>query len=84
MKKMIRKVVTHVPTGVAWQTRGFPLTETREHEYDNWLMRVMSGEATCFTLDTGLNDNHSRLTLFNAELLKRCVIEVEVYEERDE
>ena len=83
-KKMIRKIVTHVPTGKSWQTRGQPLTKEREDEYDKWLMRVMNGDVVCFALATGLNDWHSRLTLFNAEMLKQCVVEVEVYEERDE
>jgi len=83
-KQMIRKIVTHVPTGKSWQTQGFPATAERQEEYGRWLVRVLNGETTGFTLATGLNDKHFRQTLFNAELLKQCVVEVEVYEERDE
>lgn len=80
----IRKIVTHVPTGKSWQTKGFPYNSERESEYSRWLVRVLDGETSSFTLPTGLNDNHFRQTLFNAELLKQCVVEVEVYEDRDE
>ena len=80
----IRKVVTHVPTGRQWATRGFPLNAEREEEYGKWLFRVLNGDTPAFTLPTGLNDKHFRQTAFNAELLKQCVVEVEVYEDRDE
>jgi hypothetical protein len=82
--KKIRKVVTHVPTGKQWATQGFPFNAVREDEYGKWLIRVLNDDTPAFTLPTGLNDKHSRQTLFNEELLKQCVIEVEVYEERDE
>jgi hypothetical protein len=81
---MIRKIVTHVPTGKSWQTQSFPCTDERQNEYGNWLIRVLNGTTSSFTLATGLNDKHFRQTMFNEELLKQCVVEVEVYEERDE
>ena len=82
--RKIRKIVTHVPTGRTWQTRGFPYNDERDSEYGKWLTRVLDGETVCFSLPTGLNDNHFRQTVFNAELLKQCVVEIEVYEDRDE
>ena len=82
--KKIRKIVTHVPTGRTWQTQGVPYTNERDEEYGRWIVRVLNGESVAFTLPTGMNENHSRQTMFNAELLKQCVVEVEVYEVRDE
>jgi len=83
-RQMICKVVTHVPTGKSWQTQGFPLNDERQTEYGKWLLRVLNGETASFTLPTGLNDKHFRQTLFNAELLTQCIVEVEVYEERED
>ena len=82
--KKIRKVVTHVHTGRRWDTMGVPYSPEKEEEYVKWLFRILSGETTAFTMSTGLNDKHVRQTLFNAELLKQCVVEIEVYEDSEE
>lgn len=81
--RKIRKVVTHVSTGRQWATPGVPYTEALDNDYFEWLKRRMDADCA-FTIPTGLNDTHHRHTSFNPEILKQCVVEVEIYEDRDE
>lgn len=84
MIKMIRKVVTHVPTGRQWHSRGQVYSEKIEKEYEKSLDRLLMGETTAFAIPTGVGPKHSRLTFFNAHIFKECVFEIELYEDRDE
>ena len=78
--KMIRKVIHHLPTDKEWFSKGVELTNEVDKAYNEWLSDIMSGNTTAFSFVASLGDTSTRKVAFTNEVLKNCVVYLEVWE----
>ena len=77
--KFIRKVVTYVPTGRQWYGKPREYSEEADQQFAQWMGNIGSGKTVSFTIDTGM-PGLERSSAFSEDIIKMCVVEVEIYE----
>ena len=80
--KMIRKVIHHLPTDKEWFSKGVELTNEIDKDYNEWVVGITVGSTKAFTFLAGMGDDSIRKMAFTENILKDCVVYLEVWEVR--
>ena len=83
IKKMIRQVIHHLPSGALYESKGFDWDKDSQEALEDLVERLAKlepGTGACLTIETS---NGSKFVI-PKKVLDECILKVEVYEHNTE